>query len=191
MSLITFTREGGEKLFDRPPTAVDPTVTAPGAPDVAALNETASRAIERYIASQGLRAYGLDVKYDGATQTVTVSGVAPDQATKERIVLCCGNVAAVARVNDLLTVASGGDPAFSSEETNSRTQFATRVALLVIVVSFLAAVVGFFLLPGTTLGFGLTFGGSLLAYEAFLLFSRKTRKVPSAEKELMVSTRRK
>ena len=36
-----------------------------------------------------------------------VSGVAPDQATKEKIVLCCGNVAAVAKVDDLLTVADG------------------------------------------------------------------------------------
>ena len=41
---------------------------------------------------------------------MTVSGVAPDQATKEKIVLCCGNVAAVAKVNDMLTVASSASP---------------------------------------------------------------------------------
>ena len=63
-----------------------------------------------YIGSQGLRAESLDVDYDGATQTVTVSGIAPDQATKEKIVLCCGNVAAVAKVNDMLTVASPSEP---------------------------------------------------------------------------------
>jgi nucleoid-associated protein YgaU len=34
-----------------------------------------------------------------------VSGVAPDQATKEKIALCCGNVHSVAKVDDRLTVA--------------------------------------------------------------------------------------
>jgi nucleoid-associated protein YgaU len=44
------------------------------------------------------------VDYDGAQATVTVSGMAPDQATKEKIILCCGNVQGVAKVNDQLTV---------------------------------------------------------------------------------------
>ena len=92
MSLISFIQEAGEKLFNRPKDAPAPTAGAPATPDIAALNETASQAIERYIGSQGLKADGLDVKYDGATQTVTVSGVAADQATMEKIVLCCGNV---------------------------------------------------------------------------------------------------
>jgi nucleoid-associated protein YgaU len=48
---------------------------------------------------------GLSVAFDGTTSTVTVSGQAPDQATKEKILLCCGNVAGVAAVNDLMTVA--------------------------------------------------------------------------------------
>ncbi|MGZ8259246.1 MAG: peptidoglycan-binding protein LysM [Caldimonas sp.] len=107
MSLISFLQEAGEKLFNRPKAAPAPSAAAP-APDVAALNATAGQAIERYISSQGLGADGLDVKYDGASQTVTVSGVAPDQETKEKIVLCCGNVASVAKVNDMLTVAGGG-----------------------------------------------------------------------------------
>jgi nucleoid-associated protein YgaU len=117
MSLISFIQEAGEKLFNYPKAAPAPAANAPAqaTPDVAALNATAGQAIERYIASQALKAEGLDVKYDGATQTVTVSGVAPDQATKEKIVLCCGNVAAVAKVDDLLTVASG-----SGEESKLR-----------------------------------------------------------------------
>ncbi len=53
-----------------------------------------------------LNAEGLSVAFDGATASVTVSGVAPDQATREKIVLCCGNVANVERVNDLMTVSS-------------------------------------------------------------------------------------
>ena len=89
------------------------------APDIDALNATAGQAIEKYIAAQGLKADGLDVKYDGASQTVTVSGVAPDQATKEKIVLCCGNVAAVAKVNDMLTVADGAGPESTYREVKS------------------------------------------------------------------------
>ena len=119
MSLISFLRDAGEKLFNAPKSAPASTAAAPAQPDVAALNETAGQAIERYIASQGLKADGLDVKYDGATQTVTVSGVAPDQATKEKIVLCCGNVSSVAKVNDLLTVAGGGEQEAKYHEVKS------------------------------------------------------------------------
>ncbi len=107
MSLISFIREAGEKLFSHP--AAAPSATA-AQPDMAALNATAGAAIEKYIGSQNLKADGLNVDYDGATQTVTVSGVAPDQASKEKIVLCCGNVAAVAKVNDMLTVAGPAEP---------------------------------------------------------------------------------
>ena len=117
MSLISFLRDAGEKLFNAPKAA--PAPAAAPTPDIAALNETAAQAIERYIASQGLKADGLDVKYDGATQTVTVSGIAPDQATKEKIVLCCGNVSSVAKVNDLLTVAGGSEQESKYHEVKS------------------------------------------------------------------------
>lgn len=111
MSLISFLKDAGEKLFSHPQAAPAAVPAAPAAqPDVAALNATAAGAIEKYIATQQLSAQGLDVKYDGATQTVTVSGVAADQATKEKIVLCCGNVAHVSTVNDLLTVAAPAEP---------------------------------------------------------------------------------
>jgi nucleoid-associated protein YgaU len=113
MSLISFIKEAGEKLFKHPQAEASATTTAAPAaapPDVAQLNATAGAAIEKYISSQGLQADGLNVAYDGATQTVTVSGVAPDQETKEKIVLCCGNVASVAKVNDMLTVAAPAEP---------------------------------------------------------------------------------
>ena len=112
MSLISFLRDAGEKLFRHAPEQAPaaPASTVTPQPDVALLNETAGAAIEKYIAAQGLKADGLDVKFDGASQTVTVSGVAPDQATKEKIVLCCGNVANVAKVDDKLTVAAASGP---------------------------------------------------------------------------------
>ena len=110
MSLISFIKEAGEKLFNRAPAPASPSASA-AAPDVAALNASAAAAIEKYIASQNLSAQGLAVKFDGATQTVVVSGVAPDQATREKIVLCCGNVSGVAKVDDQLTVAASGSAA--------------------------------------------------------------------------------
>jgi nucleoid-associated protein YgaU len=110
MSLISFIKEAGEKLFKHPQAEAAGAAPAAAPQDIAQLNAAAGAAIEKYIASQGLQAEGLDVGYDGATQTVTVSGVAADQATKEKIVLCCGNVASVAKVNDMLTVAAPAEP---------------------------------------------------------------------------------
>ena len=52
----------------------------------------------------GLKVDALQVSFDAPSGTVTVEGVAPDQATKEKVVLCCGNVASVTSVKDLMTV---------------------------------------------------------------------------------------
>ena len=51
-----------------------------------------------------LDATALTVKFDGASGTVTVMGVAPDQQTREKIVLCCGNVSGVSQVDDQMSV---------------------------------------------------------------------------------------
>ena len=113
MSIISFIKDAGEKLFGHRDSAP---AAAPAAAEPAALqaksdqaDQTAAKAIESYIASQGLSANGLTVQYDGSQQAVTVSGVAPDQGTKEKIVLCCGNVQGVAKVNDMLTVDQPAD----------------------------------------------------------------------------------
>jgi nucleoid-associated protein YgaU len=115
MSIISFFKDAGEKLFGHKETAAA-AQQAQAQPDSAALqaqaaqaNKTAATAIETYIASQNLSADGLSVDFDGATGNVTVAGVAPDQATKEKIVLCCGNVTGVAQVNDMLTVSEPAD----------------------------------------------------------------------------------
>ena len=99
MSILSFIKEAGEKLLRRDP----PPASAPAA-DVKAANDEAGDAIKAYIEAQGLKATGLTVTYDGATGTVTVYGIAPDQQTKEKILLCCGNVRSVASVNDQMTV---------------------------------------------------------------------------------------
>ena len=104
MSLISFVKEAGEKLFGRGHAQAATPAAAPAADNAAASNAAAADAIVGYIKSQNLSATGLTVTFDGATSTVTVYGVAPDQATKEKIALCCGNVAGVEKVNNMMSV---------------------------------------------------------------------------------------
>ena len=108
MSLISFIKGAGEKLFGKKeaPPAADPAALEAHAADA---NQTAATAIAGYITSQGLKVEGLDVAFDGATGTVSVAGEAPDQATREKVVLCCGNVAGVSQVDDAMTTAEPAD----------------------------------------------------------------------------------
>jgi nucleoid-associated protein YgaU len=103
MSIISFIKEAGEKLFGHKDAA------SAAAPDVEALNKTAAEAITAYIHTQNLKVEGLDVAFDGATGTVSVAGEAVDQATREKVVLCCGNVSGVTQVDDAMTVAEAAD----------------------------------------------------------------------------------
>ena len=107
MSLISFVKEAGEKLFGRGP-AKEAMAEAKSDPandaKIAAANAAAGDAILDYIKAQNLSATGLTVTFDGATATVSVFGVAPDQATKEKIALCAGNVAGVTAVNNMMSV---------------------------------------------------------------------------------------
>lgn len=108
MGLMSFIKDAGEKLFGKgeAKAAQEAAAAAPSPENLERLNKTASDAIVAYIGTQGLNVDGLAVDFDGASATVTVSGEAPDQATKEKVLLCCGNVANVAAVNDKLTVAN-------------------------------------------------------------------------------------
>ncbi len=108
MGMFSFIKEAGEKLFGIGKAQAAPAAApaAPTADQMAALNQSASEAIAKYIQSMNLNVDALDVAYDAASETVTVAGVAPDQSTKEKVVLCCGNVANVAAVNDMLTVSA-------------------------------------------------------------------------------------
>jgi nucleoid-associated protein YgaU len=106
MGLMSFIKEAGEKLFGRgeAKAAQEAAAAAPTPENVAALSNAAGRAIADYIATQGLPSGGLDIQFDANSSTVTVAGTVPDQATKEKILLCCGNVSGVAAVNDMLVV---------------------------------------------------------------------------------------
>ncbi|ODP32750.1 MULTISPECIES: peptidoglycan-binding protein LysM [Pandoraea] len=102
MGILDFVKEAGEALLGKAQAAEPP----PPGPDADAANRAAGEAIEKYIGSQGLSATALSVEFDGATRTATARGVAPDQATKEKILLCCGNVKGVEKVNDQMSVST-------------------------------------------------------------------------------------
>ena len=107
MGLLDFVKDAGEKLFGtgKAKASMQEAAGAPADPAKSkAANDAAADAIKAYIDSQGLKATGLTVTFDGATSTVSVFGVAPDQATMEKIVLCCGNVSGVAKVNNMMSV---------------------------------------------------------------------------------------
>lgn len=106
MSLLSFIKDAGQKLFKKPEPPA--TQTAPSQETVAELNRKAGDAIEAYVEQQNLGIQGLDVEFDGATGKVTLSGQAPTQEASEKAALCCGNVQHVASVNNLITVAEGG-----------------------------------------------------------------------------------
>lgn len=108
MGMFSFIKEAGEKLFGRgeAKAAQEAAAAAPTPENIEALSKAAGDAIATYINSMNLNVQALEIGFDAASATVTVSGVAPDQATKEKVLLCCGNVSTVAAVNDLMTVSS-------------------------------------------------------------------------------------
>ena len=96
MGLFSFIKEAGEKLFGG------------GAAHAASpsddLNVKAAQAIATYIGTQNLGVSDLQVQYDGSQGKVTVQGTAPTQSAKEKVTLCCGNVANVQSVDNLMSV---------------------------------------------------------------------------------------
>ncbi len=110
MALFDFIKTAGEKLFSHKDTESAASAAAAAPDDAAvkerleALNRTAGDAIEAYIKTQNLPVTSLLVTFDGATTTATVFGIAGDQASKEKILLCCGNVTGVSQVDDKMSV---------------------------------------------------------------------------------------
>lgn len=111
MGLLSFFKDAGEKLFGKGQAQAAQAAAAsdPSPEKIAAANSAAGQAIEQYIQQMNLGATGLSVEFDSASSTVTVRGIASDQETKEKILLCCGNVAGVGSVNDQMTVEQGSN----------------------------------------------------------------------------------
>jgi hypothetical protein len=110
MSLISYMKIVQDKLLNR--TQIQPapihgvsTLSVLSSPYVAVTSAAANQTIEKFILSQHHPVNGLSVKYDEATKTVVLRGVAPDSSVRERVVLCCRKVIGVAHIDDRLTVA--------------------------------------------------------------------------------------
>jgi nucleoid-associated protein YgaU len=71
----------------------------------------AGDAIENYIRALQLQIEGLAVKFDAPSATVHVTGVAKDQATKEKVILAAGNIEGVEKVVDEISVKESAPPA--------------------------------------------------------------------------------
>lgn len=93
--MISFGRDAGIEL-----PALTATADAPVPPAPAHL----CLAVSAHLASLGLQAMDLELSFDAPRAVMRVSGCAPDQDTRERIVLCCGNLRGVAAVDDRMTV---------------------------------------------------------------------------------------
>lgn len=100
MGLFSFIKDAGEKLFG----GKEAQASTAAAPSQNELNATAAKAIESYIAAQNLGASNVQVAFDGTQGQVTVKGTAPTQGAKEKITLCCGNVASVTSVDNQMDV---------------------------------------------------------------------------------------
>jgi nucleoid-associated protein YgaU len=108
MGLMSFIKSAGEKLFGKgeAKAAQEAVAAAPTPEAVAAMSAAAGKAIGDYIGTQGISTSGMEIGFDAPSGTVTVSGTVPDQATKEKILLCCGNVHGVEAVSDMLVVSA-------------------------------------------------------------------------------------
>jgi nucleoid-associated protein YgaU len=106
MGMFSFIKSAGEKLFGiGEAKAVEAAAKADPTPvNVDAANKAAANAIADYVKKMGLTAEGLEIGFDGASGTVIVQGMAQTQEIKEKILLCCGNVAGVEAVQDQLGV---------------------------------------------------------------------------------------
>lgn len=63
--------------------------------------------LESYVRQLGFEIKNLDVRFDDGL--ATVSGEAPDQETREKVILALGNTTDVERVEDDITVPDGAD----------------------------------------------------------------------------------
>jgi nucleoid-associated protein YgaU len=120
MSIATFVRDAGERIVANakaafqmhPGQAEETTAQAPAKKSGSGgTDKTAGEAIADYIRAQNLEVENLKVTFDAPSSTVKVSGTAKDQATKEKIILCCGNIAGVEKVDEQLDVKEVAAPA--------------------------------------------------------------------------------
>ncbi len=97
MGLFSFIKNAGAKVF-----GIGKTDAEEAAAAEAAKLATAARRMENTVRDLGLDVDGLNVYIVGDMATIT--GLAHDQATKEKVVLVVGNSEGIATVDDQMTV---------------------------------------------------------------------------------------
>ena len=103
MGMFSFIKSAGRVLGIGHSATQDESKPAPPTPP--------AEAIKTELQGLGFDAPGMDLKVQG--DTVTLTGTAPDAATREKMILAAGNVAGVASVQDSITVPSAGpEPKF-------------------------------------------------------------------------------
>ena len=120
MSIATFVRDAGERIVANAKAAFQmnpgrseeaPAPAKPSSKPATGTDKSAGEAIADYIRAQNLEVENLKVTFDAPTSTVHVSGTAKDQARKEKVILCCGNISGVERVDEQLAVKESAPPA--------------------------------------------------------------------------------
>ena len=109
MGMLSFIKDAGQKLFGVGEAQAAEVAVDSNPKDIQRVSDAASTAITSYIHTMNLGITDLNVTFNASTAEVYISGTVPDQATKEKILLCCGNVQGVANVVDNLTVALPSD----------------------------------------------------------------------------------
>ena len=120
MGMLSFIKDAGQKLFGigEAKAAQAAVADAPTPENIKAMSDAAGDSIVTYINEMGLSVTGLTVTFDALSGEATVYGIAADQETKEKVLLCCGNVAGVGQVNDEMSVdQSGGESQYYTVES--------------------------------------------------------------------------
>ncbi|MCF4100721.1 peptidoglycan-binding protein LysM [Gillisia sp. M10.2A] len=104
MGLFSFIKNAGAKIFGAGKTTKDSSAKVEGENDEAEKfeNAKAARKLEETIHDLNLEIENLKIHIEG--EMATVSGLAKDQATREKIILVVGNVEGIAQVDDNMDV---------------------------------------------------------------------------------------
>ena len=111
MGMLSFIKDAGQKLFGAGEAkAAEVAVAAdPNPENLKRMSDAAGDAISAYVNDMNLSVTGLTITFDAVAGEATVYGIAADQETREKVVLCCGNVSGVVSVNDQMSTDQSGD----------------------------------------------------------------------------------
>ena len=99
MGLIDFIKDAGKKIFKKEDSAAEAAADAAAA---AKAERVRAERLEKFVHEHGLEVENLGIVTAG--ELVTVSGTAPNQEIREKVVLTLGNTAGTARVDDRMEV---------------------------------------------------------------------------------------